>query len=156
VTYDWTARVQIIRRESSELNPICNEVKPNRTTACYHQLVNASRYLYWPVEGECCLHCTHNCGVLTPQWVTAVPYFYTGRRVINGASCNTWYIQSGTPDRFASTVDGGDVCELYDGGAGFTNDNPFQWAVTPDSYNRTVDPGTLVLPAACANAAPCR
>jgi hypothetical protein len=153
VAYDWTQRVQVIRRPDSHLNPICNEIKPNRTSTCYQHSVNASRYVYWPDEGECCLHCT-DCGVLSPNWVTAVPYFYTGKRIIGGASCNTWYIQSGTPDRLASTADG-DLCELYDGGADATDDNPFQWTVSPASYRRSTNPRELLLPGVCLAAKRC-
>jgi hypothetical protein len=154
IAYDYANRIEVIRRQVSELNPICNEVKPNRTSPCNHHIVGASRYLYWPEEDECCLHCTKNCGVLRPDWVTAVPYYYTGKRVIAGASCETWFIQSGTPDRFAATVDG-DLCELYDGGAGFTGDNPFQLSISPASYQRSVNPQDVLLPKACSAQTKC-
>ena len=98
------------------------------------------------------LHCTQGCGVLKPDWITSVPYFYTGKRVISGVSCLTWFVQSATPDRFASTASG-QVCELYDGGADFTDDNPFQWSVLPASYKTTADPLEMVLPPACTQAA---
>ena len=65
VSYLWngTSAVQVIRRENSTLNPICAEVRPGRTTPCTHYAPDgASRYLLWPEDGECCLHCTKDCG----------------------------------------------------------------------------------------------
>lgn len=117
-----SAPVQVIRRARSQLNPICEHARPNRTTPCTHYMTGASRYLLWPEEQECCLHCTKGCGALLPSWPTAVPSLYTGLRDVRNATCHTWLVQSGTPDRIATEVGTGRLCELYDGGAGFTGD----------------------------------
>jgi hypothetical protein len=119
---DSSAPVQVIRRARSQLNPICNDVRPDRATPCTHYMAGASRYLLWPEEQECCLHCTKGCGALLPSWPTAVPSLYTGLRDVRNATCHTWLVQSGTPDRIATEVGTGRLCELYDGGAGFTGD----------------------------------
>ena len=66
-----------------------------------------------------------------------------------------WYLHSGTPDRVATQVGSGALCEVYDGGADFTGDNPFQWTIDPQSYSTTPTAAELALPAACADAAPC-
>lgn len=157
VAYLWDGKsaAQVIKRAVSKLNPICDEVRPNRSTPCSHHMVGASRYLAWPEEGECCLHCDHGCGALRPSWVDAVPSFYTGLRQVRGATCHSWLLQSGTPDRLATEVGSGRLCELYDGGADFTGDNPFSWAVDPATYSEAVPPRELELPASCSAARRC-
>ena len=50
VVYSWSQRTQVMRRSISRLNPICNEVRPNRSSPCEHFIVNESRYLYWPLS----------------------------------------------------------------------------------------------------------
>ena len=57
--------------------------------------------------------------------------------------------------RVATQVGSGALCEVYDGGADFTGDNPFQWTIDPQSYSTTPTAAELALPAACADAAPC-
>eukprot|EP00756_Hemistasia_phaeocysticola_P055214 Hpha_TRINITY_DN31131_c0_g1::TRINITY_DN31131_c0_g1_i1::g.32963::m.32963 len=156
VVYDWERKGQVINRKVSMLNPICNEARPNRTTPCVHHLVGDSRYLIWPGDGgECCLDCNQSCGVIKPSWVNAVPSSYIGLRNFNNVTCNEWYLNSDTPDRLATTVDKGELCELYDGGADFTGDNPFQWSILPSTYRHSVDPSDLVLPPQCVHAARC-
>ena len=149
------AAVQVIRRTVSQLNPICNEVHVNRTTPCEQHARNGSRYLHWPVENECCLHCTAGCGPLEPGWPAALPHLYTGLRQVHGATCHTWLVQSGTPDRIGTEVGTGRLCELYDGGASFTGDNPFNWQVHPESYADVPTVAQLALPEACAQALRC-
>lgn len=159
VAYRWGSggadAAEVITRSISLLNPICNGARPNRTTPCLHHVHGATRFLVWPTESECCVHCTSDCGVLTPTWVTAVPNYYIGRREIGGASCDEWYLHSGTPDRVATQVESGALCEVYDGGADFTGDNPFQWSIDPESYSTTPTAEELALPAACVGAAKC-
>lgn len=158
VYYDWTLGAQVIKRAVSVLNPICAEVQPGRTSPCTHHIHNGSRYLFWPDESDCCLHCdgrNESCGILKPTWPTAMSHWYSGRRVINGVDCHTWFVQSGTPDRIATSTGlgtdypAGRLCELYDGGADFVDDNPFQWAIIPSSYQDTVEPTDVALPAVC-------
>jgi hypothetical protein len=152
-----------MQRAVSNLNPICAEYYPDRTTPCTHHIHNESRYLYWPQEKECCLKCNSpGCGLLLPTWPTAVPHYYSGRRAINGVDCHTYFLQSGTPDRVATSTGNfpkgypkGRVCELYDGGASFTGDNPFNWAIIPDSYKDTVDAADIKLPEVCMGAKRC-
>ena len=156
VAYDWNATTEVIYRENGMLNPICNGVKRGVQLPCIqHSPTGMERYIIYPTERFCCIDCREYCGTLNPKWVTAVPWNYAGVREIGGVTCNEYLINSNTPDRAAFKNGTGELCELYDGGADFTGDNPFQWTVLQSTYKTTVDKSILKLPSYCAGAQSC-
>lgn len=157
MVYHHKNTTQVISRPNGSLNPICNRIKPNDTTACTQHSVDGNRrFLYWPHTQECCLDCVTACGTLTPAWVDAVPSVYAGKRQIRGVTCYEFVLESGTPDRVANNVLDGSLCELYDGGANGVDDMPFGWEVDPASWSTKVDPAALKLPSYCSNAPSCK
>eukprot|EP01061_Rhynchopus_euleeides_P006682 TRINITY_DN1572_c0_g2_i1.p1 TRINITY_DN1572_c0_g2~~TRINITY_DN1572_c0_g2_i1.p1 ORF type:complete len:207 (+),score=40.63 TRINITY_DN1572_c0_g2_i1:43-663(+) len=156
VAYDWNSTAEVIYRPNGKLNPICNMVKKGDTSPCIHHSVSPmERYIIYPTEQFCCIFCKQYCGALSPSWVTAVPYKYAGLREIGGATCNEFLIESNTPDRVAFKNGTGELCELYDGGADFTGDNPFQWTVVQSAYTTTFDSAVLKLPSYCEGVGSC-
>ncbi|KNC85983.1 hypothetical protein SARC_01859 [Sphaeroforma arctica JP610] len=148
--YSYAHGTQAIYRPVSKFNPICDRVKPGDETPCIHHSTDgASRFLIWPNTRECCLYCQEGCGTLNPQWVTAAPFHYAGIRNYNGVACDEWVIESSTPDRVAFSQKTGALCELYDGGASFTGDNPFQITIDPNTYTKEIEPNMLQLPSYC-------
>lgn len=157
IAYSWVHTAEVIAHEVGKLNPICNSIRPGDESQCVHHSVNGNtRYLLWPDKRECCIHCSKACGVESPSWVQAVPSVYMGVRQIGGTSCDEWVLQSDTPDRVALRVGDGAVCELYDGGANFVGDNPFQLSMDSASYTAQVDPQLLALPDYCNAARDCK
>ena len=157
VAYNWNATSEVIYRANGVLNPICNEVRRGVAAPCVqHSVTGMERYIIYPDDKFCCIECREYCGTLNPSWVTAVPYYYVGLREIGGATCHEFLINSNTPDRVAFKNATGELCELYDGGAGFTGDNPFQWTVHQDTYTADFDKSVLELPAYCKGVSTCR
>eukprot|EP01060_Flectonema_neradi_P037745 TRINITY_DN769_c0_g1_i1.p1 TRINITY_DN769_c0_g1~~TRINITY_DN769_c0_g1_i1.p1 ORF type:complete len:214 (+),score=41.31 TRINITY_DN769_c0_g1_i1:48-644(+) len=156
VAYDYEHTSEVIYRPNGELNPICNGVKKGYTGPCVHHSPNGNeRYMIFPALKECCLECSRDCGTLTPKWVDAVPHVYLGLRQFDNVTCNEFVLESNTPDRVA-TSHSGTLCELYDGGAAFTGDNPFQWTIKQSTYTTTVPQSLLQLPSYCSPAKSCK
>eukprot|EP00998_Keelungia_sp_KM082_P008846 NODE_5025_length_731_cov_106.562914_g5002_i0.p1 GENE.NODE_5025_length_731_cov_106.562914_g5002_i0~~NODE_5025_length_731_cov_106.562914_g5002_i0.p1 ORF type:complete len:228 (+),score=32.69 NODE_5025_length_731_cov_106.562914_g5002_i0:73-684(+) len=154
VWYKWANTTQVIVRADGTVNPLCKTVKPGLHDSCVmHSLNTDERYIYYPNQQFCCKYCTKDCGTLTPEWVTAVPYLYAGWREIAGKKCNMWTLSSNTPDRLGTSVEDGSLCELYDGGADYPGDGAWQWAVT--SYSNSVPDSALQLPEYCAGVSSC-
>eukprot|EP00164_Ancoracysta_twista_P008719 GFYU01012683.1.p1 GENE.GFYU01012683.1~~GFYU01012683.1.p1 ORF type:complete len:245 (-),score=38.40 GFYU01012683.1:30-764(-) len=164
-SYDWSKQSFIITRQNSSLNPICKEVMPGYTGSCVQHSVDPyKRYLYFPEISKCCVDCTEYCGTVNPKWVTAPPTMYGGLRnyhtSMDGSPrtetmCNTWTIESNTPDRVALSAEDPEViCEIYDGGANFAGDGA--WLMQFDLTTFKKSTPSLELPAMCNNAPPCK
>ena len=156
VAYDYSKTTEVIYRPVSELNPICNGVKRGYTGPCvHHSPTGSERFIIYPEIRECCRECQSACGTLTPKWVDAVPKVYMGLRQFDNVTCNEYVMESDTPDRVATMVHSGALCELYDGGAGFTGDNPFQWTIRQSTYTTDVPQNLLQLPSYCSPTKSC-
>merc|ERR1711916_107530 len=156
VAYSYTDDLvgEVIYRPVSLVNPICNAVRPNSTEPCWQISPNTTtRFVAF--VGSCCKLCDDDCGVLKPSWATAVPYLYGGWVAFGNQTCNSWTLNSNTPDRLSTDIHTGNLCSMYDGGASYTGDGPWYWEVFADTYSTEVTAADLALPATCENAQPC-